>query len=95
MTPRFLHIGFKWEGDSKVAELKPIFDKAKDWYRYAPNCWIVWTTSEPQKWFERLKPHLGPNDNMFICALDASVRGGWMPKSAWDWLAKTRDSTAE
>ena len=87
---KFLHIGFNWSGEPKITELKPIFDLAIDWIHYAPNCWIVWTSSDPAKWYERLKPHLGTNDHMFICAVDMKTRNGWLPKSTWAWIDKTR-----
>lgn len=86
----FLHIGFRWEKDAKVEELKPVFDKALDWLRYAPNCWIVWTSSSPHRWYERLKSHLGPGDHVFICELNLTHRQGWLPKWVWEWLNKER-----
>lgn len=91
MSKRFLHIAFNWSGDPKIAEIKPMFDKALDWTRYAPNCWIVWTSSDPARWYARLKPFLGTNDHMFICALDMTSRRGWLPKSTWKWITKKRD----
>jgi hypothetical protein len=90
MSHRFLHIAFNWSGEPKIDEVKPVFDKATDWVRYAPNCWIVWTSSDPATWYERLKPHVGPSDHMFICAVDLTVRNGWLPKTTWDWINKKR-----
>jgi len=90
MSNRFLHIGFKWDGNPKITELKPVFDNAIDWVRYAPNCWIVWTSSDPQKWYDRIKPHLGNDDHVLICALDLTIRQGWLPKTVWDWINKPR-----
>ena len=87
---QFLHISFKWTAVPKTNELEPVFNYAIDWLRYAPNCWIVWTTSSAQTWFRRLKPHLGPQDHMFICRLDLTERKGWLPKWIWDWLGKRR-----
>jgi len=90
MSNRYLHVGFNWAGEAKITELKPIFDKAIDWVRYSPNCWIIWTSSEPEKWYERLKPQLGSGDHLFICAIDLSERQGWLPKTIWDWIKKER-----
>lgn len=91
MSKHFLHIGFNWNETPKIKEIKPIFDKALDWVRYAPNCWLVWTSSTPQVWYERLMPYLGENDHVFICAVDISLRQGWLPKWIWEWIRKERE----
>lgn len=86
----FLHIGFNWVGAPKIDELESVFNLAVDWVRYAPDCWIVWTSSSPQKWYARLKPHLEPGDNVFICELRIENRSGWLPKWVWKWINKDR-----
>ena len=89
---QFLHVSFRFKGeDSKIGTLEPVFDKALDWYRYAPNCWILWTSSSAQAWYQRLKPHLEPGDHMLIVRLDMSERQGWLSKSTWNWLNKDRE----
>jgi hypothetical protein len=88
---RFLHISFKWDnGDPKIAQLKPVFDRAPDWFRYTSNCWVVWTSLSAEKWYERLRPFLTDADTLFIVKLDVSERQGWLSKSMWDWLDKER-----
>jgi hypothetical protein len=85
-----LHVGFNFKGPPKITELQPIFNKAKDWIRYAPNCWIVWTNRSANQWADLLKPKLGPEDSVFICQLDMTNRQGWLPKWVWEWLDKSR-----
>ena len=87
---RFLHIGFNFKGEPKMDELVPTFNQAGDWLRYAPNCWIVWTSRDTQVWYRRLKPLLGEADNMLICKLDITERQGWLPQSTWEWINKNR-----
>jgi hypothetical protein len=88
---QFLHIGIKFAGATKVSELIPVFDKALDWVRYAPNCWMVWTTSSHEVWYARLKPHLSDSDHLFIATLDLRQGYyGWLPQVIWDWLSKDR-----
>lgn len=89
--PQFLHIAFNFRDQPKIDELRPTFDKALDWVRYAPNCWIVWTSSSPAKWYARLKPHLEEGDHVFVCAVDLDERAGWLPKLVWDWIRKPRE----
>jgi hypothetical protein len=75
-------------------DLEPTFSKAIDWIRYAPNCWIVWTSTSPEKWYARLKPFLRGKDHVFICKLDISVRYGYLPKWIWGWI-KEKSSEPE
>lgn len=90
-SARFLHVGINFGGVAKVDELIPAFDKALDWARYAPNCWIVWTTSSAEQWYTRLQPHLTENDQLLISALDLKQEyAGWLPQAIWDWLSKNR-----
>lgn len=68
--------------------LKEAFDTAVNWYRYAPNCWVVWSTKTPEKWAALLRKKAHKNDSIFICEINESNHQGWMPKSFWDWLNK-------
>ena len=87
-----MHVAFVWSGnDPKINELKPIFDKAKDWMRYAPNCWIVRTDLSPQVWYSRLKPYIKEPESVFICELNITNRQGRLPKWMWDWIKKDRN----
>jgi hypothetical protein len=91
MAKHFLHIAFRFaDDDPKIAILKPVFDKASAWIRYAPNCWIIWTTASADKWYERLRPFITDDDRMFIVRLDLSERQGWLSQTTWDWLDKNR-----
>lgn len=90
---RFLHIGFDFKGPVKTKELEPAFNKGVDWIRYSPACWIVHTTSNPSRWYERLNPLLGPDDSVFICELNMHHRFGKFPKWAWEWINKFGQQT--
>lgn len=89
---RFLHISFTFnEGLPKVQELEPVFNfLAPDWVRYAPNCWIVWTSRPPSDFLYGLKPLIGPSDSMLIAKLDMTDRNGWQPEWVWNWIDRKR-----
>jgi hypothetical protein len=71
--------------------MSPLFDRASDWYRYAPNCWLVWTSGTVESWFNFLKPHINEQDYMLIVQIPFGSRfGGWLPKGAWAWFARER-----
>ena len=89
---KFLHVGFR-VNEPRIDTWKDVFDKAADWLRYAPSCWILYTGRSPEMWFDRIKPHLKQGERVFICELNLSNRQGWLSKSTWEWIQKTRSGT--
>lgn len=91
-TARFLHIGFFWSGPPKIAPLEVVFNDALDWARYTQYNWVLWTTTDPATWLARIRPHLGPQDNVVICHVDLSstplTYTGWADKWFWEWIQK-------
>ena len=73
-----------------LEEVKTQMDHALDWYRISESLWIVYTTSDPEKWFARLSPLVKEAGRVFICKLDTSVRQGWMNKDFWSWLRREK-----
>ena len=71
-------------------QVKNEMDKALDWFRLDKNCWIVYSTSEIDKWMARLKKLVEPEGSLFICKMDITDRNGWMTKEFWEWLKKDR-----
>lgn len=71
-------------------QVEKTINLAVDWYRYDDGLYIVYTTTDEDKWFERLKKHVDPKGYLFICKLDISKRNGWMQKAFWEWLKKPR-----
>ena len=61
-----------------------------DWYRINNNLWILYTTSDQDKWYSRLQPLC---DYVFVCKLDVSQRHGWMTRAFWRWLRREVDET--
>lgn len=91
MAKQFLHISFIFKDQPYLESLEPVFGKALDWLRYSDTCWIVYTSSDADKWYRRLKPEIGEKDNILIIKADPSERQGYMPKTVWDWFKKPRD----
>jgi hypothetical protein len=93
MSGRFFQVSIRFDdGVPKTKELVPAFDKALDWIRFAPNCWIVWSNNSAETLYKRIKPLLSEKDHVFVVALDISERQGWMSKSFWDWLKQERET---
>lgn len=90
MTKRTLLVTFNFAGPGKSDELEPVFNKALDWIRYAPNCWLVWTSKDPNIWYRRLKPFLATGDHLLVVEVNLAERAGWLPRSVWDWINQER-----
>ena len=89
---KFLHITFVWSFFPRTDVLeKVVFPTSKDWMRYAPNCWIVYTYVDASEWFRRIKPHVSDRDKFLICELNVEDKQGWMDKWVWEWLNKERE----
>lgn len=93
---RFLHLGIEFKTKSPtievLGEIEGVLNKARDWYRYAPNCWLIYTAIEPSSWHERLKRHIlwMSEQRYLICVADVKKRSGWLSKDTWDWINKNR-----
>lgn len=61
---------------------------ANDWFRISSNLWIVYSTSAPSKWYERLETLVEENGRLFISELNIENSQGWMVKDFWDWIEK-------
>jgi len=59
---------------------------ANDWYRIKPDLWIVYSTSTPSKWYDRLGSLVKEEGRLFISELNVNNRQGWMVKGFWEWL---------
>jgi hypothetical protein len=93
--PRFLHLGVNFAaGDSAVqkALIEEHLNKAKDWLRYAPSCWLIYTSKNSVHWANVLRSisEIKDNTTFLICEIDLSKRSGWLHDSAWKWINKTR-----
>jgi len=96
---RFLHLGVRFEDSSAPNReaIEAVLNKAKDWFRYASNCWIIYTTKDAQTWSDRLRkvPGMEGHTSFLICEMSLGrkeKRAGWLPKEAWDWIDKDRTS---
>jgi hypothetical protein len=85
-TGRFYVIYIDRDPDISYEELKSKMDLARDWYRITSRYWIVYSTSDAEKWYSRLKNFVGKTGNLFICRLDITERQGWMSGDFWKWL---------
>jgi hypothetical protein len=94
MTGKFLHVAFSLTAKRSIPsdQIQGVLNWAKDWVRYAPNCYILYTHTDVDIWFDRLQKILNENDTIFIVEINIENRQGWVPKSVWEWIRKDRPS---
>ncbi|MGA2543199.1 MAG: hypothetical protein ABSG78_16740 [Verrucomicrobiota bacterium] len=67
-------------------QVEEMMSLAVDWFRYHKNCYVVETTSDENKWYERLSPLAEKGGHVFICKFDTNHYHGWMSKKFWEWF---------
>ena len=95
MPVHFLHISLEFKGDSNTEALKKEFNKAIDWVHYMSNCWIVLTSSDSMRWYERLAAVIGDEDHLFICPVDMEEAKGWISKWVIDWIEAAKQKAVQ
>ena len=90
----FLHLAVRFE-DSQAPDrdaIEAVLNRAKDWYRYTPDCWLIFTSKNAEDWYERLEkiPGIKTHASFFICELNLKNRAGWVKREVWDWIARNR-----
>ncbi len=89
-TANFYMIHIVRKKDMTYEQVKEKMDLSNDWYRFRPDLWIVYTTSDEEKWFSRLSPLVKKTGNLFICKLDINSRQGWMDEDFWSWMRREK-----
>jgi len=76
------------------AEVESKLDLALDWFRYHPNCYLVYSDKDANEWHRLLRPVVTETGRLFIVRADVDDRAGWMDNTLWNWIAraKTLDS---
>jgi len=64
---------------------------AVNWFRYNERCYVVETTSNEDKWQERLLPLVNPGGYLFICKFDSTHYHGFMSPKFWEWFHERRN----
>lgn len=87
----FLHIHIAPKSGVSAEKVEEQLNLAVDWYRYTGNSYVVYTTSNVEKWMGRLKPLVDSGGRLLIFEINVNRRNGWMPQDFWDWLKKPRE----
>jgi hypothetical protein len=90
----FLHLTV-FPADSDMQKLiQEKLNKATDWIRYSPSCWLIYTGQPATVWYQRLTEIEGIKEgSLLIYEVNFSNRAGWIARSVWDWIKKQREET--
>ena len=97
----FLHLGVNpsWSagGDLERALIEEKLNKAKDWLRYAPHCWLIYTAKNAAHWANVLRSVEALQGKMtfFVCEVNLQDKSGWLYEPAWKWINKPRGVTTD
>lgn len=82
----FLHIFIKPKEDLTRSDVEAVLNRAKDWFRYGPGIYIVYTKLDVAKWKERLIDLVKPGGSLFVAKLEIQERKGFMTDRFWRWI---------
>ncbi len=91
-TPNFFIIFINPSKEATSSQVKEKLNLAIDWYRIKPDLWVVYSTSDEERWYSRLSSLVKPDGFVFICKLDLQHRQGWMKKDFWQWLRREQNN---
>lgn len=69
------------------ASMYEAIKKNRAWWHYLESVWIIVTTETASDIWNTLYQHMDKNDFLMIIEVRNNVQG-WLPKDAWDWIAK-------
>lgn len=56
-----------------------------DWWHYLGSTWLVDTHLTAAGVWNRLAPHVDPNDHILVIGVTRDA-AGWLPQEAWNWI---------
>lgn len=86
MPKSFYIIYIKSKPGVMHSQVETKMNAAVDWFRINNDFYVVYTTSDEEKWQARLLPLVNPNGSLFVCKLDTTHYGGWLTEDFWKWF---------
>ena len=85
-SPAFYLVYIVRSPSSSLDDIKKVMNKSLDWFRVNERVWILFTTSDHDIWYSRLKPLIEDSGSLLVVKLDMNARQGWMTKNFWSWI---------
>lgn len=69
------------------AQIEEKLSLARNWFRYDERCYVLFTTSDENKWQRALLPLVEPDGRLFICKFEGKEHyHGYLRNDFWVWL---------
>ena len=66
-------------------------NRAKDWLRYAPGSWLIYTNQSAKTWYDRISEVLASKyPIVLVCEANLDDRAGRLSPDAWKWMKNVR-----
>lgn len=65
------------------------FSEVTDWFHFMESSYILISKSPASVLGEKIR-NVIPEHRFLIVEIDLRERDGWLPKEAWEWIAKNR-----
>ena len=88
----FYYIFIEPKANISYEKIKKEMDKALDWFQISKSNWIVYSSSDIERWMQRLINYAQSDGSLFITKLDLNGNNGWMSLDFWEWLNKNIDN---
>lgn len=83
---------FKTRSSIPIAKIKGVLEGLKDWLRFSPEAWIVYTALSPAELRARLKGAVAEEDpSILVIKADLSEWAAYATTVPRDWLKRNRD----
>jgi hypothetical protein len=63
----------------------------ESWAHYLASTWLIKTDKSPATLSDEIKAFIVPGDRVLITEFTGQYNG-WLPKKAWEWVAKNKTS---
>lgn len=68
-----------------LTELHKVIKSTGNWWHHIDTSWIIQTTEDANKWYNKLKPHFKDADRFLVVKITEHHQG-WLTEDAWKWL---------
>jgi len=83
---KFLLLTVNIKNETTQVKIIETINKSLDWAKVSEGSWLLWTTTDPKTWSDRIKKKVSPGETLFICEINHENRGGFMPQSFWKFI---------
>jgi len=80
--------------EGSYPELFEVLKGETSWWHYLSSTWLIATDQSPKEFSSKLIGHVFQGDRLIVVQFpsDNDEYSGWLPRKAWDWIKRHRDS---